>query len=93
MEAADEVQLLTDFREGADREGDGAILLAFAVVDGEEHGVEVEAGPFVIVRTFGRRHPSPFQPPFKGHPCVSGNLLHRKEYDAQRPRLGRMWGW
>ncbi len=43
MEAANEVELLADFGQGAGGERDGAVLLAFAVVDGEEHGVEVEA--------------------------------------------------
>ncbi len=42
--------------------------------------VEVEAGPLVIVQPLGGRHPGPFQAPFKGDPCVSGNLLHRKKY-------------
>ncbi len=43
MEAADELHLLTDRREGAGRKWDRAVLLAFPVVDGQEHGIEVEA--------------------------------------------------
>jgi hypothetical protein len=43
MAAADEVHLLADCREGADRERDGAIRLAFAVMDGQKHGIEIEA--------------------------------------------------
>jgi hypothetical protein len=39
--------------------------------------VQVKAGPFVVIRAVGRWHPSPFQPPLKGYPGFSGNLLHR----------------
>jgi hypothetical protein len=39
--------------------------------------IEVEAGPLMVVRALGRRHLSPFQPPLKGYPSFSGNLLHR----------------
>ena len=35
------------------------------------------ADPFVVVGALGRRHLSPFQPPLKGYPSFSGNLLHR----------------
>jgi hypothetical protein len=38
--------------------------------------VEVEAHPLLVVRTLGRRHPRPFQPPLKGYPRFFGNLLH-----------------
>jgi hypothetical protein len=38
--------------------------------------VEVEAHPLLAVWMLGRRHPSPFQPPLKGYPGFSGNLLH-----------------
>ena len=49
--------------------------------------VEVEAGPLVVVRALGRGHPSPFQPPFKGYPCFSRNLLHRNGLaDTAHPR-------
>ena len=43
MEATHEVHLLADCRQGAGRERDRAVLLAFTVMDGEEHGVEAEA--------------------------------------------------
>ena len=43
MEATHEVHLLADCRQGAGRERDRAFLLAFTVMDGEEHGVEAEA--------------------------------------------------
>jgi hypothetical protein len=39
--------------------------------------VEVEAHPLLVVRTLGRRHPSPFQPPLEGYPRFFGNLLHQ----------------
>ena len=91
VEAADKVHLVADFREGAGRQWHGAICLAFAVVDGQQHGIEVEAGPLVVVRALGCRHPSPFQPPFKGYPCFSGNLLHRNVYRRYRPPLGGGW--
>jgi hypothetical protein len=39
--------------------------------------IEVEAGPLRVVRALGRRHLCPFQPPLKGYPGFSGNLLHR----------------
>jgi hypothetical protein len=42
--------------------------------------IEVEAGPFVVVGALGRRHLSPFQPPLKGYPSFSGNLLHRNMF-------------
>src|ERR1035437_6517126 len=43
VQASDEVHLLAYFREGAGRKWDRAVLLAFPVVDGQEHGIEVEA--------------------------------------------------
>jgi hypothetical protein len=42
--------------------------------------IEVEADPFVVVGALGRRHLSPFQPPLKGYPSFSGNLLHRNMF-------------
>ena len=38
-----QVHLLADFRQGAGRKWDRTVLLAFAVMDGEQHRVEVEA--------------------------------------------------
>ena len=38
--------------------------------------IEVEAGPPVVIWALGRRHLSPLQPPLKGYPGFSGNLLH-----------------
>ena len=43
MQPAHEVHLLTDFPQRASRKWDRAVLLAFAVMDGEQHRVEVEA--------------------------------------------------
>ena len=34
----------------------------------------------MVVRALGRRHLSPFQPPLKGYPSFSGNLLHRNMF-------------
>jgi len=42
--------------------------------------IEVEADPFVVVGALGRRHLSPFQPPLKGYPSFSDNLLHRNMF-------------
>ena len=38
--------------------------------------IEVETGPPVVIRALRRRHLSPLQPPLKGYPGFSGNLLH-----------------
>jgi len=43
MKPADFVYLLANFRQRTSRQRHGSVLLAFAVVDGEEHGIEVEA--------------------------------------------------
>ena len=42
--------------------------------------VEVEAHPLLGVRTLGRRHPRPFQPPLKGYPRFFGNLLQHNTF-------------
>jgi hypothetical protein len=38
--------------------------------------LEVKPHPLVVVRTLMCRHPSPFEPPLKRYPRLSGNLLH-----------------
>jgi hypothetical protein len=43
MEATDVLYLLADFRQCAGGQGHGSVFLAFAVMDGEEHGIEVKA--------------------------------------------------
>jgi hypothetical protein len=42
--------------------------------------IEVEADPFVVVGALGRRHLNPLQPPLKGYPSFSRNLLHRNMF-------------
>jgi hypothetical protein len=41
--AANGVQLLANLGEGTGGQGDGAVFLALAIVDGDEHGIEVKA--------------------------------------------------
>jgi len=43
VEPAHDLHLLADLRESARRQWDRAIFLAFTVVDGEQHGIKVEA--------------------------------------------------
>ncbi len=40
--------------------------------------IEVEAGPLAVVGALRRWHLSPLEPPLKGYPGFSGDLLHRK---------------
>jgi len=40
--------------------------------------IQVEPGPFVVVRALGGWHLRLLQAPFIGYHCFSGNLLHRK---------------
>ena len=46
--------------------------------------IEVEPGPLMVVRALGRRHLCPFQPPLKGYPSFSSNLLHRNMFAVNR---------
>jgi hypothetical protein len=42
VETADFVHLLADFLQGTGGQGHGSVFLAFAIVDGQEHGLEIE---------------------------------------------------
>ena len=54
-----------------------AIQRAFGLLQGDAwNGLQVEPHPLVVIRALRRRHLSPLQPPLKGHPGFSGNLLH-----------------